>query len=74
MVPANNPAFELVGRLHDICGWPKIDIGELELSLETGVQDLARFFRDGKASPYDIDLEGNTLLHVRLTLFAISNH
>ena len=76
VVPANNPAFELLYRLRDMHFVPgqTISIVELELSLETGVQDLTRLFRDGKASPYDVDLQGNTLLHVRLTLFAISSH
>ena len=76
VVPANNPAFELLHRLRDMYFSPgqTNSIGELELSLETGVQDLTRLFRDGKASPYDVDLQGSTLLHVRLTLFAISSH
>ena len=77
VVPTNNPAFELVGRLKEVFWpytWRKIDIGEVELSLKTAIQDLARLFHDGKASPYDVDLQGNTLLHVGLMLFAISSH
>ena len=70
VVPANNPAFELVHRLREF--WlkiPAIDTSEVEFALETSIQELARLFRDGKASPYDVDLQGNTLLHVRLMLF-----
>ena len=75
VVPANNPAFELVHRLQDSLD-PifTTNIGEIKLSLETGIHDLARLFRDGKASPYDVDLQGNTLLHVRLTMFATRSH
>ena len=74
-VPANNPAFKLLEHLrHVLFTSPAMNIGEVKLSLETGIQDLARLFRDGKASPYDVDLSGNTLLHVCLTLFTISSH
>ena len=77
VVPTNNPAFELVGRLKDIY-WSfrrrRTDTDEVELSLKTAIQDLARLFHDGKASPYDVDLQGNTLLHVGLMLFATSSH
>ena len=72
VVPANNPAFELVFRLRN--NFDMGNIGEVESSLETGIQSLARLFRDGKASPYDVDLEGNTLLHVRLILFKTRSH
>ena len=74
VVPENNPAFELVARLGIIFwdNFPAIDANEVELSLETGIQDLVRLFDDGKASPYDVDIEGNTLLHVRL-MFALNN-
>ena len=78
VVPHDNPAFQLIYRLgNDICialqtYTPTID--EIKLSLETGIQDLARLFRDGKASPYDVDLSGITLLHVRLTILSISSH
>ena len=72
VVPANNPAFELLHRFQNSI--PEMNISELESSLETGIQDLERFFCDRKASPYDVDLQGNTLLHVRLILFATSHH
>ena len=72
VVPASNPAFELVDRISNRIR--ETDIGGLQLALEAGIQDLARLYRDGKASPYDVDLEGDTLLHVRLTLLAISGH
>ena len=75
VVPANNPAFELLDRFVDrLRTAPTMNISEMELSLETGIQHLERLFCDGKASPYDVDLQGNTLLHVRLMLFAISHY
>ena len=45
---------------------------DLESSLEISIRGLVGLFRDGKASPYDVDIEGNTLLHVGLTLFSVS--
>ena len=75
VVPASNLAFELLHRLRNkFDTGPEINICEVESSLETSIQDLARLFRDGKASPYDVDLEGNTLLHVRLLLFTTRSH
>ena len=78
VVPQDNPAFELIYRLgivfRKFSGRRPFTIVKLKLSLETGIQDLARLFRDGKASPYDVDRSGNTLLHVSLTIFAVSNH
>ena len=75
VVPANSPAFQLLFRLRNSFDTgPKRNIGEVESSMETGIQNLARLFRDGKASPYDVDLEGNTLLHVRLILFTLRSH
>ena len=44
---------------------------DLESSLEISIRGLVGLFRDGKASPYDVDIEGNTLLHVGLTLFSV---
>ncbi len=52
----------------------KINISELEASLDISIHGLARLFREGKASPYDVDLEGNTLLHVRVTILSVSSH
>ena len=75
VVPANNPAFQLLFRLQNrFDTGPESNIGEVESSMETSIQDIARLFREGKASPYDVDLQGNTLLHVRLILFTIRSH
>ena len=77
VVPASNPAFKLLYRLHEVYrsyALYGINIKKVKLSLETGIQDLARLFRDGKASPYNVDLDGKTLLHVRLTMFATRSH
>ena len=77
VVPASNPAFKLLYRLHELYrayALYGIDIEKVKMSLETGIQDLTRLFSDGKASPYDVDLDGKTLLHVRLTMFATRSH
>ena len=50
-----------------------MNISDLESTLDTRVHGLARLFRDGKASPYDVDIEGNTLLHVGLPLSSLSS-
>ena len=41
------------------------NLRHLEASLDIRIHELERLFQAGKASPYDVDLEGNTLLHVR---------
>ena len=46
----------------------------LEALLDSRIHELQRLFGTGKASPYDVDLEGNTLLHVRVTLSSIGSH
>lgn len=77
VVPANNPAFKLLYRLHEVYrsyALYETNIDQVRVSLETGIQDLARLFHDGRASPYDVDLEGKTLLHVRPTTFVTSSH
>ena len=45
------------GMYHD-------ELRHVEESLNSRIQKLQRLFEAGKASPYDVDLEGNTLLHV----------
>ena len=75
LVSRNSPAFKLVDDLVlQIYPLQPEDMGKLEASLDIGIHGLALLFRDGKASPYDVDLEGNTLLHVRVLCFKMSNH
>ena len=85
VVPRYSPAFELVdglGMYLRKCMYPgtgaresKVSLcGRLEALLDIRIHELAHLFRDGKASPYDVDLQGNTLLHVRVSSFAISSH
>lgn len=67
LVSRDSPAFKLVDHLYPefYVMSPKY-MGELEALLDTSIHGLALLFRDGKASPYDVDLEGRTLLHVRV--------
>ena len=44
---------------------------EWKALLTARIDALQRLFRAGEASPYDVDLEGNTLLHVRGVLTSI---
>ena len=47
------------------------ELRHLEASLDSRIQKLQRLFETGKASPCDVDLEGNTFLHVRVKLILI---
>ena len=56
-------AFRLVRMYDDI---PSIsNIKDWEGFLDRIIQEIDRLFQEGQAFPYDVDLEGNTLLHVR---------
>ena len=46
----------------------------LETFLDNRIHKLQLLFEAGKASPYDVDLEGNTILHVRAELSSTSSH
>ena len=75
LVSRHSPAFKLVADLErQFLAWPPKDMGKLEASLDMGIHGLALLFRDGEASPYDVDLEGSTLLHVRVRCSKMSNH
>ena len=83
VVPPGSSAFALVGP-HCVYSYRlptstversrKINISELDTSLDISIHGLVQLFREGKASPYDVNLEGNTLLHVRVTLSSVSSH
>ena len=69
----NKAAFQLIDLrfFDDLDGVPVIytpsyKLRDLEMWLDTRIRELERLFQAGKASPYDVDLEGNTLLHVRV--------
>lgn len=75
VVPRDSPAFRLVRLKYDysnccqsLNGREIGSLSEWQCHLEINIDQLARMFRDGRASPYDVDLDGNTLLHVRVTL------
>ena len=72
VVSRDNPAFELVITVSQKI-W-KINKIDLEALLDTSIHELVCLFHYGEASPYDVDLEGNTLLHVRMKKFAASRH
>lgn len=73
VVPYDSPAFALVsthpfGRRRSLRSKR-----ELEESMDANIHEIELLFQAGKASPYDVDLQGNTLFHVRVTLFSMSS-
>lgn len=73
VVPLDNLAFQFLGVRIDE-NLRLRSTSELETFLDFIIDELELSFRSGKASPYDVDLEGNTLLHVREKLLTIGNH
>ena len=63
----DSPAFALLspwGRRFDKT-WPNLPTLDASVTLMRGVIDrLEILFSEGKASPTDVDICGNTLLHV----------
>ena len=78
VVPRDSPAFELVcpDDVLNIIKWTEATISKSEFDelLDANIHELELLFRAGKASPCDVNLEGNTLLHVRVTTFSTSGH
>ena len=78
VVSHDSPAFVLVRqnrRTDSSKWWQCIDsISELDALLDVITHKLELLFRTGKASPCDVDLAGNTIHHVRVTLFSTSSH
>ena len=66
-------AFQLI-HLSFFDQYPRWDrnqykLRDLETWLDLRIHELECLFQAGKASPYDVDLRGNTLLHVRVKMF-----
>ena len=60
LVAEDSPAFALMRH-----PWPQyISSNDIEAVVYQRVHSLRQMFQDCKASPYDIDIYGNTLLHV----------
>lgn len=67
VVPYDSPAFRLIQSIERrTLSFDLIlrHIWQLDTLLESSIYQLQHLFRAGKASPYDVDLDGNTLLHV----------
>ena len=75
VISRDSPAFQLVDLTNQVKNLSitssKVDLDAL---LNRRIQELEFLFRAGKASPYDVDLQGNTLLHVRIILFLMRAH
>ena len=75
LVSCDSPALKLINHLcWEFMVLSQKNMGKLEALMDISVHGLALLFRDGKASPYDVDLDGRTLLHVRVLCFTMSNH
>ncbi|KAL8943287.1 MAG: hypothetical protein Q9211_001034 [Gyalolechia sp. 1 TL-2023] len=61
VVDGNTETFSLVASLDEDC--PVACRIDWEYRLSRRIQKIERLFREGQASPYDVDLEGKTLLH-----------
>ncbi len=64
IVRPNTGAFKLLD--HDIQLDPETPATDLEVVLESKKQGLMRLFQERKASPGDVDENGDTLMHVSL--------
>lgn len=60
-VPNNHPTFE---RMHELF--------RLWLPVEETLQSILKMFQEGKASPTDVNSDGNNLLHVSLNEYVCS--
>lgn len=60
LVASDSPAFELIGRRFPY----RMTANNIEAVVSQRVQSLRQMFQDRTASPYDVDIDGNTLLHV----------
>lgn len=68
VVPSNAEAFEL---FDDSFRFVKSQ-DQLQDFLKIRVQKLAHLYSERKALPYDVDQDGNTVLHVRMSDFVLS--
>ena len=60
LVSYDSPAFGLMGKPFP----DDMTFDDMKTVASQRVQILRQMFQDGKASPYDVDIDGNTLLHV----------
>ena len=71
VVPCNNPAFKLMYLNLLRKRWTIGNEEHLKIALQIAIDEVEDLFHDGMASPFDVDLDGNTLLHVRTFKLAI---
>lgn len=65
-VPSHAPAFK---ALECLIFSKSTSAFDMEAKFEFTKQELSRLYRDGKASPYDLDEYGNTVLHMACNVF-----
>ena len=64
VVPLDHPAWQLFD--FDVDLFP-LTANDFHSSIERRFRDLHQLMLSGQASPYDVDIEGQTLLHVRVS-------
>ena len=65
VVASDSPAFSLINNLRPSI---KLSADGWVSHVEERLQDLRRIFDERRASPYDIDIDGNTLIHVNCSV------
>lgn len=65
VVPSDSPAFAALNGIDDFSSFESSR--ELSNALDLLLRQLQGVFRSRAASPYDVDVNGNTILHVSLS-------
>ena len=60
LVPYDSPAFALIKEPYP----DDMTFDDIKIVASQRVQILRQMFQDGKASPYDVTIDGDTLIHV----------
>ena len=64
VVAHDSPGFALIN---------KIEYGDHARRIEKYIHDLRQLFQERRASPYDVDVDSNTLLHVSKSALPLGN-
>ena len=73
VVDGSTKTFRLVASLDKDCPYA-CRIEDWEDLLNRKIQEIARLFREGQASPHHVDLQGRTLLHVSSRQIVLQCH
>lgn len=65
VVPSNSAVFSVFDFGH----WDSVT--DTQQKLKAFLKTLGRLFQDGKASPFDVDEDGNSILHVNMSILLV---